>query len=647
MVTTSQAIEPQEGQTLESSDLPEPWEGAARPPRAWQLDALPLVLDALDRRVNGVVSAFMGSGKSVLATEVLHQRLQVLGPDEVLVVGAPRRRLVRQLSATIAERCGADNVGSFFTDAKEADRRIVVACYASARNLAEALTEAGRTVALLLCDECHQTEADTVLEAFEALQPDRAVGFTATPFRSDSSETLSRFDEVLVRYTYADALRDGVVTSFEVVNWDGDGDGEVDALCLEQIRSCTKGPGIVSALSIADAEDYADYLNANGVKAAAIHSRLPTAEQDKLISKLRRGRLRCLVHVALLAEGVDFPWLRWIALRRPVGSVVRFVQELGRVLRVHPGKTHATVIDPHDLLGIHGIARPAALGEALLGADPLDASEDDDEAAGRDGREMPQATAVGGAARYLRRMQQALVVAGLPERPKFETANTGWHEHGATDRQVAMVQSNQWVADLLPDAHRDAVLGLCWGRAVRSMPKAAVSSLIELLITIKEPWKVWRDGPTYERGAQYKLPGADWPSVPASAVRRLAELGAQLSEPYRSMRRGQPSWPAPSRDWLRKVPSAYRTWVSRVFGEQIRAGGMGTRLQPVQLCRLVGTELRRRMDEPKGKRLARSGTVLDAMNCHPQAVLAFAAERLEYAKMTKEQRSERWRQRSK
>ena len=149
-----------------------------------------------------------------------------------------------------------------------------------------------------------------------------------------------------------------------MIHWDGTGSSDVDDVCHRLIAN-QSGPGVVSALNIDDAESYAGYLNRYGIKSAAIHSKMRRSDRDRLLNSLKNGSLKCLVHVSLLAEGVDMPWLSWLCLRRPVGSRVRFVQEVGRVLRAHPEKEIAYILDPHDLFGLHCLSNPERLGEAL------------------------------------------------------------------------------------------------------------------------------------------------------------------------------------------------------------------------------------------------------------------------------------------
>ena len=69
-------------------------------PRKWQAEALPIIVEQLRQGKRPVVSAIMGSGKSVLIAELCNLALQKLKPNAHIVVCAPRQSLVRQLSQT-------------------------------------------------------------------------------------------------------------------------------------------------------------------------------------------------------------------------------------------------------------------------------------------------------------------------------------------------------------------------------------------------------------------------------------------------------------------------------------------------------------------------------------------------------------------
>jgi superfamily II DNA or RNA helicase len=493
----------------------EPWSGAPWTPRRWQRECLPILVEALRESKRPVVSAVMGSGKSILQTELAWLASpQAAGRAIVFVV--PSQHLVRQLASTMRHRLGRAHVGMFYADTKEAFAPVVICCAASLAALQEELVRRGRTVSLLVIDECHKSEAEQVLEVVPKLSPLSICGFTATPFRSVETESLSLFTDIVYRYTLADALQDKVLVPFRVEGWNGDGEANTDRVCTELISKFGQGPGIVSALDINDAEAYAQVLTAAGISAEAIHSRLARAERDARIEALRKGELRALVHVSLLAEGVDFPWLRWLCMRRPVSARVRFMQELGRVLRSCEGKSAAIVIDPHDLVGTHGLQHAAALGAALE-EEARKAERKDGDGPG-EAREMPEPVAIAEATRWARALLLALQAAGLA--PQDQVQGRTWRTRRPTDRQVEVANRMKWATRYLPADHREAVKVLI-DRAPE-LQRGAVSDLLSTLFAVADASKEARANRFH-----WKFPsGLEVPPAPAGVVEALRSAAA-------------------------------------------------------------------------------------------------------------------------
>ena len=460
------------------------WDGAPWTPRAWQAAALPIIIENLRARRRSVVSAVMGAGKSVLQAELCWIAMARSG-DRAIVITAPKQALVRQLAETIRRRCGADAVGTYYAASKQHDRPIVVACNASAEKLAGVLAEAGRRVALMICDEAHGTEGDRIKGAIDAMAPAALVGFTATPFRSAESERLQLFDVVAYRYTIVDATRDRVLVPMRHVAWEGEDTPLIDDACVHMIEKQGTGPGIVSAKSINDAEAFAGHLSGHGIEAEAIHSRHTRAEQADKLDRLRSGALAVLVHVSLLSEGVDLPWLRWICLRRPVEAKVRFLQELGRVLRIDPDpradlgpKRDGIVIDPHLLLGRHGLTSTEAIGAALdeLADEPEGESTSEPREGEGDAPEAPRVVAWQALSRHLVELHAAMLTTGMIKRYRVWT---GSRSELATDSQKDAIGRLSWATGVIPAVHRGPVRALF--ELKHALTKKQASDLLDVL----------------------------------------------------------------------------------------------------------------------------------------------------------------------
>lgn len=455
---------------------PDHWRGSPVAPRKWQADALPSVLDALRRKRAGLVVATMGSGKSRLQAQVCRLALsKTIERGQRIVVVAPRERLVLQLAQTIGEHCGPNAVGVFYGRKKQEERPIIVCCGASLAALRARLQGECVKVSLCIVDEAHNSESEIQLQELPALDPACRVGFTATPFRSVPKESLSLWDEVLVRYTMADALRDGVLVPLRVVRWQGDAHADLDPACLDMMREHAVGPGIVSARNITDAEGYGEWLTGQGWAAGAIHSRHTSKEQSHRLRDLEGGRTRALVHVALLSEGVDLPWLRWLCARRKVGAAVRHFQEFGRVQRTAPGKTEAVMLDPHMLMGRFGEYPAEALGKALEDAAEAEAREP--AARGEWRMTEEQAIAFDLLVEHLETVRDELEAAGVVAPRKVERG--GWEMAPVSGRQVEAIAEAKKLTRHADPEFRPSLKLLC--RVPWAMTRGQAGALLDVL----------------------------------------------------------------------------------------------------------------------------------------------------------------------
>jgi len=441
------------------STIGAPWVGAPWTPRAWQREALPTIIDAIKRRQRGIVSAVMGSGKSIMQSELVALALAKAGHRSI-VVTVPRQALVRQLAATIGARIGEDRVGVFYGSKKQPGRQVVVCCNASLPALWAELQSYPKGVALMICDEAHGTQGEVLRETIPQINPAALVGFTATPFRSVPSETIEIFDSVIYRYTMTDAMRDGVLVPMRHERVRGEAEGSIDEVCLAMMQEHGAGPGIVSATSIDDADAYAAWLTDHGFPAASIHSGHSEGDRIARLDDLRAGRVRALVHVSLLAEGVDFPWLRWLCLRRNVQARVRFLQEIGRVLRVDNDpdprfgpKVEGVVLDPHLLLGRHGLVTVEAIGAALEEAADEEAKEGRKVGGDREPTE-PEVVALDVLRAYLAEVRAGLEDAGILE---ASMARGGWALADVSLKQVEAIKGASKLTRHVPEEHRKAI----------------------------------------------------------------------------------------------------------------------------------------------------------------------------------------------
>lgn len=480
-----------------------PWTDSPWTPRDWQRAALPRVLDRIDNAP--AVRAVMGSGKSILIAELVAH----LGVRTVVIT--PTQKLVKQLAGTFRER--GPRVGTYYANSKNTSQPVIVCCNDSLRSLAAEVDPPE----LFVVDEAHRSECDQVKDVILGPRdffgnrsggwaPRWRVGFTATPYRADEAERLTLFAELVYDYGPAQAIRDGVVVPPKIVHYPGTRQ-DTNGACLEMIQGAVRsnsGPGLVDAKSIADAMEFAAELEAAGIRTKPVHSRLHDATNERRLAALKAGELDCLVHVQMLSEGVDLPWLRWLCCRRPIASKVLFAQYVGRGLRSldadrHPEqvarfgeKTHCTIFDPHDLFGSLSLDYEAVIGmgdeddSSLLPA--LELAEEVERVRNGD----PDGETLNGvplkfvppAVSYVRRLHLEFQCRGMLS---MRLPDMAWRAEPMTQQQVRKIDGNSFVlnAEEIPPDHRKA-LGIAIKMALaETLNRGTASDLISILTVLR------------------------------------------------------------------------------------------------------------------------------------------------------------------
>lgn len=350
-------------------------------PLAWQAEfvrvGLPALLEVRDGAAPWAVSIPTGGGKTY-GMALLLRALADAGemPGRVVVV-TPRLRLVDDIRGALLILFGEEDVGVFSGDEKDF-RRVTVTTYASLGTVIERWG-----CDLLVCDEAHRTGGE---------QADRLVrsipwrfGLSATLYRGDGRK-IAGFERVLMCVTWDEATAAGWIVPYDhrvlkAATWAriGGDDPEIRALhgtlaMIEEAGGATAlGPGLMTAPDGATARKMAEIAVAAGLRTAAVDYQQSEREQDALIEDLRFGRLDALVTVTLLTEGVDLPWLRWIALTAKCSSDVLLAQFIGRAVRAcrferFPEqerlgeKKAAIVFDPGHQFHPARLGKEAALG---------------------------------------------------------------------------------------------------------------------------------------------------------------------------------------------------------------------------------------------------------------------------------------------
>ena len=112
---------------------------------------------------------------------------------------------------------------------------------------------------------------------------------------------------------------------------------------------------IVFATDVETAEEQAAAFRADGYKAIALSGETDAGERDRALDGFEGDEYDILVNVDLFDEGFDVPKVACVILARPTESLGKFLQMVGRALRILEGKLEAIIIDPVRNWERHGM----------------------------------------------------------------------------------------------------------------------------------------------------------------------------------------------------------------------------------------------------------------------------------------------------
>ena len=175
----------------------------------------------------------------------------------------------------------------------------------------------------------------------------------------------------------------------------------IERLCDTILRYAPDKKGITYAIDIAHAERIAQYYREHGLNAVAISSKTPPEERKQIIERFKNtncheierdsntnyhelptnchelssncrqfkiqnscsgkrlyepsAKLKILITVDLFGEGFDCPDVEFIQLARPTLSLAKYLQQVGRGMRVFEGKKYCLILDNVGLYRLFGL----------------------------------------------------------------------------------------------------------------------------------------------------------------------------------------------------------------------------------------------------------------------------------------------------
>ena len=316
-----------------------------------------------------------GTGKTYLLTAVIDSFVNNNPMEKVWIV-AHRRELVSQIDETVRKfhSYSASNTSFLLSSVKAMSIQWLM------RHYDEIEEEPG----MIVIDEAHHALAKTYKEMWKRFPKAKFLGLTATPCRLNGKGFTDLFDVLVQSWAVPEFISKGRLATYDFVSIKSDGitqrlidslqkrgaDGdyqnkEMDMLLnkkpsierlyrsLEEFGKDRKG--IVYAINISHAQKITKLYQEYGVKAIAIDSKTPDTERQQDIEAFKKGDIQVLVNVDIFSEGFDCPDVEFVQLARPTLSLAKYLQMVGRGLRVAKGKKNCVIIDNVGLYRVFGL----------------------------------------------------------------------------------------------------------------------------------------------------------------------------------------------------------------------------------------------------------------------------------------------------
>ena len=335
--------------------------------RDYQIDICSRVSEAFEHHRSVMVQMPTGTGKTVVLAELV-KRLKMKNEGLKILIVAHRRELVEQIKATI-KRMKMDS------------RNITVE---SIQTISRRIDALDFIPSLVVIDEAHHALAKTYKMMWDAWPDARFLGLTATPCRLNGKGFTDLFDVLVQSWDIPTFIKEKWLSTYDFVSIKSDGvtqrlidslqkrgaDGdyqnkEMDMLLnkrpsIERLYQSFEEygkdrKGIVYAINISHAKKIMELYQEHGIKAVAIDSKTPAAERQADIEAFKNGDIQVLVNVDIFSEGFDCPDVEFVQLARPTLSLAKYLQMVGRGLRVAKGKKNCVIIDNVGLYRVFGL----------------------------------------------------------------------------------------------------------------------------------------------------------------------------------------------------------------------------------------------------------------------------------------------------
>lgn len=308
-----------------------------------------------------------GFGKSALAVDFC---LDAVKHNKTVTINVPRRELARQMGKTLIKY----GLPHGFIASKMKPNPFAPIQIALTDSLALRLDRVHKSD-LLITDECHvgAESLSRIVETWKGAGR-KLIGLSATPRRMDGRGMDTWFDDMVCGPQMRWLIDNGRLNQYKVVVSDealkqaqaaGASEEEIDRAmfgdAVETYQQHAHGlRTLVFCRTIRHAEDVAANYTKAGIPSAAISSKTPDDEMQRVLLAFARREIMCLMNVQVASFGWDLAQLtgleatvECVQMLRFSSSLPLYMQIAGRFLRV--SERVSVFIDHTGVIFEHGL----------------------------------------------------------------------------------------------------------------------------------------------------------------------------------------------------------------------------------------------------------------------------------------------------
>ena len=235
---------------------------------------------------------------------------------------------------------------------------------------------------LIIIDEAHHARGKSYHSVLRLWPDTKVLGVTATPYRMNEAGLACEFQELIISPAIKEFIDAGYLSNYEYYSVTDDnelykgleylpldayGDYKIsnlwrfcdkDKIRAEIVASYLKiakdKKGIVYTINREHNNKLCNEFRKCGVIAYGIDAKTDESDREYIVEQFRKGNIQVLCNVNIFTEGFDCPDVEFIQLARPTKSLGLYLQQVGRGLRIAPGKEKVIFIDNVGMYNKYG-----------------------------------------------------------------------------------------------------------------------------------------------------------------------------------------------------------------------------------------------------------------------------------------------------